>query len=431
MPKPLRFVYVDEPEEDQQPSKEGFHPLKALEGALSGVKYNEAVLPNYLAEMIGGKQTKKIGEKVGEQIAGGSTSAGEAGHLLADAVMSGFGSDLPGFGAASAIKGAAKGYKYIHPEKTAEAFMKELGQGKTAEQNIQELSETIKSSRTKAEKEALAHKEKLMSPHGEEKINPENYLTHPKVGEHYSEALAEKHKAFEENPSIKNADELLQGINSQLNPLYRIKNSKFKKLDNEEKAEFKSLSRDKSNILTDLEEKIKTLPKKVQKEYETYRKKWSENVAKPFEEHSPLIAQLSKGSAKKATPGNVQSRFAFNESPEMTKLVESIGEPGKKNILYNYLLKSGAEDSETLAKAIIEGKKKKGMSRYITPEMEQMAHQLQKREHYRKIAYTAIPGVAGLAAGSPVLGGLASAGMATWQYGKPALEVLGKVLGRK
>lgn len=108
MPKPLRFVYVDEPssqqepvnqtpgkkalrfkyidEDQEEPVKEQGMASKIASMLGSGVRFNEAMLPSFIAGISGVKPAQKLAAHLGEQIAGEGSMAPTAGRVLGESL---------------------------------------------------------------------------------------------------------------------------------------------------------------------------------------------------------------------------------------------------------------------------------------------------------------------------------------------------------
>lgn len=136
-----------------------------------------------------------------------------------------------------------------------------------------------------------------------------------------------------------------------------------------------------------------------------YNKKWAENVVPYGEENftQNIVGEGRKVREARAqnpeipfsvTPEEANSYFA-NPTWDALKVSNDIGEEGQKRILYNLLAGDATPEAKGLANAIIKAKQSQGYSRYITPEMEDLATQLLKRTKWRGRAAWGTKGLAG------------------------------------
>lgn len=224
--------------------------------------------------------------------------------------------------------------------------------------------------------EKQVEKIESLLPTGE--LEESAYLNSKAATRHYDEAMMETHNKFAKKSSIENGDKMLQSLNKKLSPYYD-KIAKGQTFSPMEEKEFRSLTGAHKKLLGDVEGKIQRLPKEMRDKYKTFREKWTAQAEKYEKKGHTLIDELSRGEKAGATQPKIVSQFANHESPELDAIIHDIGTSGKNNILYNYLLKVKPQDARGMADAILEAKTKKGMARYITPEMEELSKELLKR----------------------------------------------------
>lgn len=216
-------------------------------------------------------------------------------------------------------------------------------------------------------------------------------------------ATVKNYDKFFKKGTLKNMDELQQELGSEIGELKR-KRTVQGKLDSNEKAVLAELS-SKRNALKDMAYKhLQRLSPEARKGYESYFKKWRENV-EPYH-GSKVIKAMAEGKSQGLSPTKIKGEISFPD-PEIEKVLGDIGTEGKKNIMYMHT-QGVANDPEKLVHAIRKLKQEKGGSKLVTKDMEQFADDLEKdlknKEKLKRIGYTATGAAGGAAIGHPVLG---------------------------
>lgn len=207
----------------------------------------------------------------------------------------------------------------------------------------------------------------------------------------YNETMMKAHDAYMKNPTIRNADTLQSKLFNKQKQYYdRIKN---KSADDDEREIYQQLKRNRASVLKDMKNHIDTMPEQVRGKYDNFRNLWREEVG-PYTNPGrgrSAIREMASGESEGVKPESVGSAFRF-PNKEVKKILEHIGEPGKRNVLFNELNKVKPGNARSLANAILDLQRKGGYNEYVTKEMSEMAKQLLKR--------------ANLGAGAATLGGL-------------------------
>jgi len=339
-------------------------------------------------------------------------------------------------GAIGAAKLGKEAYDYLQPDKTAENFMTELGGGSkpTSEENVRELAKRINFSRTSNAVDALAHKTPVYEALGEKNIS----YNHPlydifeerDVKDYFEEnsnllkkwnsdksPIGKLNNKFVEKPTLNNSDDLQQSVGGRIGDLK--KKSLREPLDKTEQEELADLQKVRTSLQNDQDQFIEKQSPYLANQNKIFRQKWRENVT-PYDDH-PILSEISrKGTTEGFTPSEVKSIFSY-PTANVQKILQDIGTSGKNNVLYNELQSAHPQDAKELASKILEAKQH-GYQANISPEMEKLAKELQKRSSIAgkvkgagKIATGAITGSV---LGHPLVG--SSLG-AAWAVGRPAL----------
>lgn len=213
---------------------------------------------------------------------------------------------------------------------------------------------------------------------------------------------------FVKKPTLSNAD----ALQSQLGDDYGYyKGLQEKgKLEPALKPRLKQLSDLRNQLKDEMTEGLNRRNPNYGKELDQYNQKYRENVVPYGQEQftQNIVGEGKKVREERAanpnlpynvTSGEAASYFA-NPSRSALKVSEDIGEAGRNKILYNLLADETNPEAKGLANAILSAKQSKGYSRYITPEMEDLAQQLLRRTKWRERTGNAVKwgsGIAGVA----------------------------------
>lgn len=225
------------------------------------------------------------------------------------------------------------------------------------------------------------------------KVNKGSYLNkNDKADPFGDEGLDALHNAYRSNPTFNNADKLQSALSSEIRPLEEQLTNKT--LDSSGKLQLKELKAKRESILNDQQKYIDTLPEKYKDLYSDFRSKYREYASK-YLDSGKVIRNLSEGNTGGIKQGAVGNKFSGNLSPEMQKIVQDIGPEGQKNILGLHLLntvKPGFNSGSSLSNAIEAAVRKNGYGNFVTPEIEQAAKSLKRRQY---LGYGAAAGLAG------------------------------------
>lgn len=215
---------------------------------------------------------------------------------------------------------------------------------------------------------------------------------------------------FTKKPTLSNAD----ALQSQLGDDYGYYKGLQErgKLEPALKPRLKQLSDLRNQLKDEMQEGLNRKNPAYGPEIDKFNQKYAENVV-PYGKEEFTKNIVNEGKAVKAeraanptlpfnvTSGEAGSYFA-NPSRAATKVAGDIGEAGRKKILYNLLADDTNPDAKGLAHAILQAKQSQGYSRYVTPEMEDLAKQLLQRVKWKNRALYGAGGLAGALGGGAV-----------------------------
>lgn len=357
---------------------------------------------------------------------------------------------------ATGIKAAPQLLESFKPNKYAEEILKNLGKSSLKGENIEtgigeesnalsrNSKETAKdiSNKYKELKEigsgkydvALGGTDSVGSrvmeirPKGKELEEIKSSLFTPKVLNTFDKKTSDLLEDFANNPTVKNAHE----FQSQLG--YKIR-------DLEKQDASKGLSIADKKILDRYKEGQNTIKGLIQKELEQAGEQSGKNYLEPYLEANrfhyenvvpfrhPLVSKIAKGEVK--FPRNISNIFK-NPEEDIQKIVEHLGPEFKNKIIFSELgkLKGKGLTSDKLLKAK-EELDKKGLTEYITPELQEQFEHLGKKGKNLEIAKRIGGAVGGLGLGSLFPGSLGKELGAIGGYAlAPAIEKLIQALSK-
>ena len=196
---------------------------------------------------------------------------------------------------------------------------------------------------------------------------------------------------FNRRQTLNNADDLQSQIGNQMGKYSDL--AEKTGLSPQQDLERQQLKEMRDALKTDMQSHLERVNPKLASENQTFTDKYRENVV-PYGEESATRDIVNepkyvkdKRAADPSLPYNVTSSQmikAFAEpSRQALQISGDIGEAGRNKILYNLLADDTNPKAEGLANAILKAKQSEGYSRYITPEMEDLAQQLLKRAKWR------------------------------------------------
>lgn len=313
--------------------------------------------------------------------------------------------------------------KYASPQRLTDSIMNYIRGGRSVEENAQSLAADIKKSFETKQGEASDLYSPLFDSVGDSSIYgnlvrptklgvkldpsfksivetspmreidgnivnlPQDYKNLDKeITDSYLPDTRKLHNKFIDNPTIQNAHDL----QSQLG--FDIRNLSKKPIkDKTDNMDLQNWNRARKNLQQDVHGflNVKDNTGDLSKMYEDATNYYRENLA-PYLTNKN-IAKIAKG--KVTNPSNIASIFKFPEE-EVTKVVNDLGDEGKKKIIYSGLTKKVGLTSQDLVNQI-NGLEKKGLESYITPNLQMQLDKLPARMG----AKTALQRAAGLGLG--------------------------------
>lgn len=382
--------------------------MSSVGGILPAIAAGGASIPGQIAAqgLWGAAQANPEQKNLGGILPDGRMGAG-----IIDAALGGAGG-LAAKYAPSLIKGAAnkikEGFNYLRPDKTAKEFLQKLGTG-TKEDNLQVLAKQIQDSHQARLTDALSHKNPIF-----EKIGNTDIYTSPaeseffKLAEENPDLLGGKakklYKQFKTNSTLDHADALQSQLGDRLGELELRKQTVGLGAGEDDMME--SIKELRDILKNEMDAHISRSSPEMGEEMGKFRKKYRENVGPYLEDKAtiPIVKEpryiRQQRKENPTLPYNVTTDNLANFFSEPTrdalKVSSDLGEEGQKKILYNLLAKELNPTAAGLAKSIQSAKQAEGYARYITPEMEDLAKELIKRNKWRARAKFGAKGLAGV-----------------------------------
>ncbi len=209
---------------------------------------------------------------------------------------------------------------------------------------------------------------------------------------------------FKRRQTLQNADDLQSQLGADMGTF----SSRAEKigLDKGESYELEQLKELRDTLKSEMQGHLERVNPKLAEENKTFSDKYRSNVIPYQEEAATKTIANEPGFIKKQRmenpelPYNVtssQMKAAFAEpGRQAQQIAGDIGEAGRNKILYNLLADDTKPEAKGLANAILEAKQSQGYSKYITPEMVDLANQLLKRTKWRERAAFGAKGLAGV-----------------------------------
>lgn len=298
------------------------------------------------------------------------------------------------FGAGGEVIPAAAGIaKYASPQRLTDSIMGYIKGGRSVEGNAKSLASDIKNSFEKRRGEASDIYNPLFDSVGDSSIygdivkSPQLYNNLDKsISDGYLPDIKKLHNEFIKNPTLQNAHDLQSQLGFEVRRLERqpVRSiADTRDMQNWRSAR-DSLQKDTDSFLNS-QDKTGDLSKMYNDATEHYR-----NNVVPYLSNSG-IAKIARGQV--TNPKNITTLFK-SPSEDVAKVVEDLGDEGRKKILYAELGKKIKMTPEGLTSEISK-LEPKGLSSYITPTLQ---NQLDKMPA-RIATKTALQRGAGLAAG--------------------------------
>lgn len=304
-----------------------------------------------------------------------------------------------------AIAGLAK---YASPQRLTDSIMNYIRGGRSVEENAQSLAADIKKSFETKQGEASDLYSPLFDSVGDSSIYgnivkptsklgiqidpaisslirrpsirevdgnivnlPANYKNlDPEIINKYLPDTRELHNEFIDNPTVQNAHNLQSQLGFDLRELQKkpIK-------DTADNINFQNWRKARNNLQQDVHSflNVKDNTGDLSKMYGDATNYYRENIAHYLTNKD--IAKIAKG--KITNPSNVANIFKFPEE-EVTKVVNDLGDEGKKKIIYSGLTKKVGLTPQDLVNQM-NGLEKKGLESYITPNLQMQLDKLPAR----------------------------------------------------
>ncbi|MDD5211394.1 MAG: hypothetical protein PHV62_03200 [Sulfuricurvum sp.] len=418
----------------------GYAPRVDIREELGLGKNNPVHLEDVLASKNNNPLAKAIGQygmgvasggrsllgQVASNAGWGATQA-EPGERLQAAAEGAATAAIP-FGLAKGAKAVKAGYQYVKPAQDAEALVNQLGRGaKTAEENVNQLANSIKEAHAANVEDALQSKQAVMDAAGKEFINPQQsaYVNKGNATHLYDSDLKELHDNFLNNPTFENADKLQSQLGDEIGYYQRL--ASRDNLAPADKPKLTELKKARDYLNKDQDDLLQSLSPDLKAQYRVFKDKWKQNVV-PYKSSQTLRDIIKDGDQAGITRSQINKEFAFPDK-NINKISSDIGQEGKDRILFNEIQGAKQDDVGNLANAILNAKKMKGMSSYVSPEVESAAQNLNKRATASKYYETAKAGAQGAALGSIAGVPLIGAGLGvTLKHGLPLAKYLAKHL---
>lgn len=234
------------------------------------------------------------------------------------------------------------------------------------------------------------------------------------------------HKAYEQKPTLTNADKLSSALKEEERKLAAREKSKTITDIAEEKLG--QLRSNIKNLESDVKGFVENLPEKMQGLEKEWRTKYAQGVGK-YESAPLTMRKLAEGRWSEVSGDQVAKLFT-KPTKETMQILKDLGPSAAKNILYNALQKVPLNDAEGMANTILDLKRTKGYDTFVTPEMEKWANSMLKQIRYGGAIKKGLTSVGGIAAGSALFGPMGGAVGLTapwlWKGGKIIAEKLRK-----
>lgn len=298
--------------------------------------------------------------------------------------------------------------KYASPQRLTDSIMNYIRGGRSVEENAQSLAADIKKSFETKQGEASDLYSPLFDSVGDSSIYGNIVKPTSKLGIQIDPAISslirrpylrevdgnivnlpqvyqalkkditksylpdtrELHNEFIDNPTVQNAHNLQSQLGFDLRELQKkpIK-------DTADNINFQNWRKARNNLQQDVHSflNVKDNTGDLSKMYGDATNYYRENIAHYLTNKD--IAKIAKG--KITNPSNVANIFKFPEE-EVTKVVNDLGDEGKKKIIYSGLTKKVGLTPQDLVNQM-NGLEKKGLESYITPNLQMQLDKLPAR----------------------------------------------------
>jgi hypothetical protein len=239
------------------------------------------------------------------------------------------------------------------------------------------------------------------------------YFSDPNVDSFYGNKgnLQQLHDQFQDKPTLNNYDPLQSALKTR----QRTLNSRYNNgtISDTGEAELNQLNSNITNLDSDSQNFMQTLPENMQNLEKDFRTKYATGAAQY--ENAPLTIRnlANPKNVDQVTSSQVGKAFT-SMTPQTMKVLQDMGPSAGNNILYNALQKVQPGDAEGLANSILDLKRTKGYDQFVTPDQEQWANNMLSHigtiGKIKNVLKTGLGAVGGYQAGSSLgIGGLTGA----------------------
>jgi len=175
-----------------------------------------------------------------------------------------------------------------------------------------------------------------------------------------------------QNPTLQNAHNLRSQLGSEIRILQ--KKDSIGGLDSSGRSDLNNYIGAKSSLDSDMNNYLSSIDPSIAQQYQAANLNWRQNVA-PYTAR-PKIAQMAKGTPENI--GNISTAFK-NPSPNVQQIISHLPQQTQNQILYSELGKyTPSKSAQNLVNSFNQ-LDQKGLSSYITPELESSMSALQSK----------------------------------------------------
>lgn len=224
-----------------------------------------------------------------------------------------------------------------------------------------------------------------------------DYLKIKNVDNHYSDLVQEAHDTYVKSPTFKNSSILRSRLFKRINELQKEK-KRSGTLSDSKDIELKNLERNRSAIIKDQDNIIKTFKPENREKYGQFNKTWREDV-RAYDDANTTLKNMKNGFLEQITPSRISKAFEYPElKPKVQKILKDMGPSGVDNIIYNEI--GHLKDPKKIVDALTKMENQKGFGEYISPRIRKFKSDLERKLKIKNALYkgtlgTAVVGGAG------------------------------------
>jgi hypothetical protein len=200
---------------------------------------------------------------------------------------------------------------------------------------------------------------------------------------YYDTKLIDLHDKFLKNPTFKNAHQL----ESQLNSKIRYYNSMSNKgqLDTASFNEYQSIIKSEKAISKDMDNVLKSLPKPLQDEWQSFKDIYSEDYSPYLHEDRKNLKKIAKGKVKGIKPTEIRSIFAYPDE-KVQKVLSDLSNDTKNKIIYNEITQLKDKDPRSIVDFLDHLEQSKGYSDIMTDDLKEARDEIKRKIRNQNIA---------------------------------------------